>query len=65
MQLKFEYALWTLAMIRQLILKQFDVRLSEVSVGRLMRRLGFILLYFQRYRCYPFESRKTVHSFGV
>jgi transposase len=41
MQLKFEYALWTLAMIRQLILKQFDVRLSEVSVGRLMRRLGF------------------------
>ena len=41
MQLKFEYALWTLAMIRQLILKQFDVRLSEVSVGRLMKRLGF------------------------
>ena len=33
LQLKFEYALWTLAMIRQLILKQFDVRLSEVSVG--------------------------------
>jgi transposase len=41
LQLKFEYALWTLAMIRQLILKQFDVRLSEVSVGRLMKRLGF------------------------
>jgi transposase len=41
MQLKFEYALWTLAMIRQLILKQFDVRLSEVSVWRLMKRLGF------------------------
>jgi transposase len=41
LQLKFEYALWTLAMIRQLILKRFDVRLSEVSVGRLMKRLGF------------------------
>jgi transposase len=41
LQLKFEYALWTLAMIRQLILKQFDLRLSEVSVGRLMKRLGF------------------------
>lgn len=41
LQLKFEYALWTLAMIRQLIHKQFDIRLSEVSVGRLMKRLGF------------------------
>ncbi len=41
LQLKFEYALWTLAMIRQLILKKFGVRLSEVSVGRLMKRLGF------------------------
>jgi len=41
LQLNFEYALWTLAMIRHLILKQFDVRLSEVSVGRLMKRLGF------------------------
>lgn len=38
MQLKFEYAPWTLAMIRQLILKQFDVRLSEVAAGRLMRQ---------------------------
>ena len=41
LQLKFEYALWTLAMIRQLILQQFDARLSKVSVGRLMKRLGF------------------------
>jgi transposase len=41
LQLKFEYALWTLAMIRQLILHTFNVRLSEVSVGRLMKRLGF------------------------
>ncbi|MFZ5498634.1 MAG: IS630 family transposase [Pseudomonadota bacterium] len=41
LQLKFEYALWTLAMIRELIRREFAVSLSEVSVGRLMRRLGF------------------------
>lgn len=41
LQLRFPYALWTLAMIRELIRQQFAVSLSEVSVGRLMRRLGF------------------------
>lgn len=41
LQFKFEYALWTLAIIRDLIGKQFDIKLSEVSVGRLMKRLGF------------------------
>ncbi len=41
LQLKFEYALWTLSMIRELIREQFNVKLSEVSVGRLMKRLGF------------------------
>lgn len=40
-QLKFEYALWTLAIIRELIRREFGVNISEVSVGRLMRRLGF------------------------
>lgn len=40
-QFKFEYALWTLALIRALINRQFGVKLSEVSVGRLMKRLGF------------------------
>ncbi len=39
--IKSEYALWTLAMIRQLITREFGVELSEVSVGRLMKRLGF------------------------
>ena len=38
-----EYALWTLAIIRELIRRDFGVKLSEVSVGRLMRRLGFTL----------------------
>jgi len=41
LQLKFEYALWTLAMVRVLIRREFGVRLSEVSVGRLLKRLGF------------------------
>jgi len=41
LQLQFPYALWTLAMIRELIRTRFNVRLSEVSVGRVMRTLGF------------------------
>lgn len=41
LQFKFEFALWTLAIIRELIKRQFGVGLSEVSVGRLMKRLGF------------------------
>lgn len=41
LQYKFEFALWTLALIRELIKRHFGVSLSEVSVGRLMKRLGF------------------------
>ena len=40
-QLKFDYALWTLAMIRVLIRQKFNISLSDVSVGRLMKRLGY------------------------
>jgi transposase len=39
-QLRFTFALWTRAMVRELIRREFDVRLSEVSVGRLLRKLG-------------------------
>src|ERR1044072_9355582 len=39
-QLQFALALWTLAMVRELIRREFAVRLSEVSVGRLLRKLG-------------------------
>lgn len=39
-QLRFEFALWTRAMIRELIRNEFNVRLSEVSVGRLLHKLG-------------------------
>ncbi|MEE9279078.1 MAG: IS630 family transposase [Myxococcota bacterium] len=40
LQLKFEFALWTRGMIREVIRKQFGVRLSKVSVGRLLKKLG-------------------------
>jgi transposase len=39
-QLRFGFALWTRAMVRELIRREFGVRLSEVSVGRLLRKLG-------------------------
>jgi transposase len=39
-QLQFAFALWTRAMVRELVGREFGVRLSEVSVGRLLRKLG-------------------------
>ena len=39
-QLRFAFALWTRVMVRELIRREFGVRLSEVSVGRLLRKLG-------------------------
>src|SRR5438034_624361 len=39
-QMQFEFALWTREMIREVIRREFGVRLSVVSVGRLLRKLG-------------------------
>jgi transposase len=39
-QLRFEFALWTRAMVRELIRREFKVKLSDVSVGRLLHKLG-------------------------
>ena len=40
MQLKFELALWTRALVQEYIRTEFKVSLSEVSVGRLLKKLG-------------------------
>jgi transposase len=39
-QMQFEFALWTRDMVREVIRREFGVRLSVVSVGRLLRKLG-------------------------
>ena len=40
LQLQFEFALWTRAMVRELIERQYGVTLSLASVGRLLRVTG-------------------------
>ncbi len=39
-QCKFEFALWTRSMVRELIQEKYQVHLSDVSVGRLLRKMG-------------------------
>jgi transposase len=39
-QMQFEFALWTREMVREVIRREFGVRLSVVSAGRLLRKLG-------------------------
>ena len=58
LQLGFEFALWTRAMIREVIRDQFGVRLNDVSVGRLLRKLGLPL---QRpvWRAYQRDEEKV------
>lgn len=41
LQFQFSFALWTRSMVRQVILDRYQISLSEVSVGRLLAKLGF------------------------
>lgn len=58
LQHRFAFALWTCAIIRELIRKKFGVHLSEVSVGRLLKKLG---LSAQRplFRAYQQDPEKV------
>ena len=40
-QCQFEFALWTLGLVKLLILKRFGLDLSKATVSRLLRTLGF------------------------
>jgi transposase len=57
-QLKFEFALWTCDMVRQLIARKFKVQLSRTSVNRLLTQLG---LSAQRplWRAYQQDPQKV------
>jgi transposase len=60
LQLKFSFALWTRSMVTSLIRKKFGLKLSESSVGRLLRQMGFSC---QRplYRAYQQDSEAVEH----
>jgi transposase len=59
-QLKFSFALWTRSMITRLIRRQFNLKLSESSVGRLLHQMG---LSCQKplYRAYQQDSEVVEH----
>lgn len=60
LQLKFEFALWTRCMVQELIWCQFRVKLSLVSVGRLLSKLG---LSPQKplHRAYQQDAQRVQH----
>lgn len=60
LQLRFAFALWTRAMIQELIWREFGISYSESAVGRLLHRLGYTP---QRplYRAYQQDPQAVRH----
>ncbi len=58
LQLGFPFALWTRAMIARLIVKRTGVRLSLVSVGRLLAQLG-LTCQKPLWRAYPQDGSRV------
>ena len=60
LQLKFSFALWTRSIITRLIRRQFNLKLSESSVGRLLHQMG---LSCQKplYRAYQQDPEVVEH----
>ena len=64
LQMKFEFALWTCDMVRQLIARRLGVKLSRTSVNRLLTQLG---MSAQRplWRAYQQDPAKVEHWLKV
>jgi transposase len=64
LQYQFEFALWTIEIVRQLILREFGVRLSGVSVWRGLRALGLTPQKPKRvaYQQNPGAVKKFLHE---
>lgn len=60
LQMKFEFALWTRSMVSVAIHRQFGIKLSESSVGRLLRQLGFTCQK-PLYRAYQQDKEAVDH----
>lgn len=59
-QLKFSFALWTRSMVSRLIRNQFNLKLSETSVGRLLHQMGFSCQK-PLYRAYQQDPQAVEH----
>jgi transposase len=62
-QLQFAFALWTRSMVRAFIRDEFGVRLSETSVGRLLRKLG-LTPQKPLHKAYEQDPQRVQHWLG-
>jgi len=60
LQYKFSFALWTCGIIRELLKQQYKIHLSEVSIGRLLKKLG-LTRQKPLFRAYQQDPEKVQH----